>query len=279
MGIMLKRIILPLDASMYSEAAIDYAIYIAKKQRATLFSLTIMDMPDVEDDLSYMPIGGFYWAEKAEREKIIIAEEKLEQIIIKFIKKLEDENIKFGIEKVQGIPSNKIIEYSQFYDIVILGMRSFYNYNLNKDGDKTLVELLKNSITPVFAVPDKFQSIKNVLIAYDGSFASSRAIQRFSHLASVQNFNITLISSHSEKTKTTNLQKQAVDYLKSYGIDNIKCVYTSNDIKEEIKNHYLDWSNLIVLGVHSKNIFKEFLVGSLTKELINLNQKPLFIGF
>ena len=180
---------------------------------------------------------------------------------------------------MQGIPSNKIIEYSQFYDIVVLGMRSFYNYNLNESGDKTLVELLKNSITPVFAVPNKFQSIKNILIAYDGSFASSRAIQRFSHLASVQNFNITLITSHSEKTKIANLQRQAVNYLKSYGIDNIECVDTSNDIKEEIKNHYLDWSNLIVLGVHSKNIFKDFFVGSLTKELININQKPLLIGF
>ena len=128
-------------------------------------------------------------------------------------------------------------------------------------------------------MPNNFQSIKNVLIAYDGSFAVSRAIQRFSHLASVQNFNIILLTSHSEEVKIKRLQKHAVDYLKSYGITNINCVITKEDIKEEIKNNYLDWSNLIVLGVHSKNIFKDFFVGSLTKKLIRINQKPLFIGF
>ena len=103
---MLKRILLPLDASIYSEVAIDYAIYIAKRQRATLFSLTIMDMPDVQDDLSYMPVGGFYWAE---REKLIIAEDKLEQIIIKFIKKLEDENINLGWRKCKVFHQIKLL--------------------------------------------------------------------------------------------------------------------------------------------------------------------------
>jgi len=276
---MLKRILLLLDASSYSDAAIDYAIYIAKRQRATIFSLTIMDIPDIDAELSSTPVGGFYWAEKLERKKLRDSEQKLEQIIIKFIKKLEDENIKFVMEKVQGIPSNKIIEYSQFYDIVVMGMRSFYHYESNNKEEQSLENILRHSITPIFAVPNNFQSIKNVLIAYDGSFAVSRAIQRFSHLASVQNFNIILLTSHSEEVKIKRLQKHAVDYLKSYGITNINCVITKEDIKEEIKNNYLDWSNLIVLGVHSKNIFKDFFVGSLTKKLIRINQKPLFIGF
>jgi len=33
------------------------------------------------------------------------------------------------------------------------------------------------------------------------------------------------------------------------------------------------------LGTHSKNLIKEFFIGSLTKTLLNKNKKPLFIGF
>lgn len=276
---MLKKILVPLDPSPYSDAAISYVISIAKKHDATIYGLTIMDFPDIEDSIGAVPIGGFYWAKKLEETRKKEAEEKLDEISFKFAQKLKEANVKFVLEEVQGLPSKEIIEYSQYYDLVIIGLRNYFEFETSDKEGNSLSELLSHSITPILAVPKEYRQINNILIAFDGSFASSRALQRFAHLASAQDYNFVIITSTSDSESALEMQVKAATYLEAYGIKKIKRVITDKNIISEIKANYLDWADVVVLGAHSKNIFKDFFIGSLTKELININEKPLFIGF
>ncbi|VAX25033.1 hypothetical protein MNBD_IGNAVI01-2604 [hydrothermal vent metagenome] len=276
---MLKRILLPLDTSPYSEAAMEYAINIAKEHNATIYGMTIMDIPDIEDLINAIPIGGFYWAEKLKGSKIKDAKIKLNEVSRKFAHKMGDKNVNFTMEEIQGLPSSKIIENSKFYDLIIIGLKTYFEFETSDTKENSLDELLNHSITPVLAVPKTYREIKNILIAYDGSFAASRALQRFTHLATKKDYSFILLTSSTKIDKASSNQIKIVSYLESYGIKNIKTIITDKNINQVIKNDYMDWADLVVIGAHSKNKFEEFFVGSLTKELININKKPLFIGF
>ena len=45
-----------------------------------------------------------------------------------------------------------------------------------------------------------------------------------------------------------------------------------------MEDHCLNYADLVVIGMHSKNIIKDFFVGSLTRYLLEKAQKPLLIA-
>ena len=276
---MIKRILLPLDKSNYTDIALEYASLIAKKHKAVVNGITILDIPAIEDSIGLVPIGNQYWADKLEESKINKANTLISNLKKKFEDKLTKENVEYNFEKDQGIPSEWIIKKSGFYDLVIMGMNTYYHFNSKDKSGNTIKEVLNNSITPILLVTEKFFDIKNVLIAYDGSFQSTRAMQRFIHLSMLFDFNIKIINSSKNKI-FANYQKENVEsYFKAYDLQNIEFIHTEENIKDILNEKYLEWTDLIVLGAHSKNVIQDFFLGSLTSFLIDLNKKPLFIGF
>jgi len=276
---MIKRIFVPLDNSIYTDIALEYAILIAKKHQAVVNGITILDIQEIEDSIGPVPIGNQYWAEKLEESKINEANTLINNIKKKFEDKLKKENVTYNFEKDQGIPSKWIIKKSEFYDLVIMGMNTYFHFGTKDKPGNTIKEVLNNSITPVLLIPENFTNIKNVLITYDGSFQSTRAMQRFIHLSMLFDFNIRVINSSKDKTFFDYQKENVESYFKAYGLQNIEFIHTEENIKVILKEKYLEWADLIVLGAHSKNVIQDFLIGSLTSFLIDLNKKPLFIGF
>ncbi len=66
---MIRRILIPLDPSPYSESALQLACIIAKEYDAEVTGLVILDIPGIEDSIGPVPIGGIHLAEKLEKEK------------------------------------------------------------------------------------------------------------------------------------------------------------------------------------------------------------------
>ena len=45
-----------------------------------------------------------------------------------------------------------------------------------------------------------------------------------------------------------------------------------------MEEKYLPWADLVVLGVHSKKGLLDFMLGSLSRHLIKVGEKPLLFG-
>ena len=179
---MIKRILVPLDPSPYTETSIDIACYIAKKSEAELTGLVVLDIPGIEDSIGPIPIGGLYYAEKIELAKKVEASQRVEGLLEKFKTKCDREEVAHREAHTQGIPSTQILKESIFHDIVIIGLHTYFHFETSAKGGNSLEEILKESITPILGLPERFSFSDNsdkkarVLIAFDGSPLSGRAL-------------------------------------------------------------------------------------------------------
>lgn len=281
---MIKRILIPLDPSPYSESALQLACIIAKEYDAEVTGLVVLDIPGIEGSIGPVPIGGIHLAEKLEKEKKEEAQQRIEELIEKFKATCKKAGVQHREAERQGSPSIQILNESIYYDLLIIGLRTYFHFETSEKYGSPLDKLLKESVTPIYGVPEKLpfsgkpdRKIR-VLVAFDGSPLAARAMQRFSQLIAPELYEFTLLNSSDDKKGGETTLSRAEEYLNSRNIKNIQKVWTSDDIIDVIKNEYYDSMDGFVVGAHSRDGIFDFLVGSLTKYLVKSAKKPVFIG-
>ncbi len=276
---MLKKIFLPLENSPYTIAALDYACFIANRQNAEVTGGIFMDMEKVNSSLGKLNRdNSIDWFDGIYDEAISHAKPTIEYLMHSLKDKCEKQNINYSFENEIGMPSSKIVNLSNYYDLIITGLKSDFGLVKKNNGISFLQKILEGSATPVLAVPNYFRAIKNIIIAYDASLTAARALQRFVHIANFANQNIIIVTSSKDSAWAEDNVKRAKDYLLAYGAQNVATDYTEIDIIKVLQSSYFDFADLIVLGSHSQNIVKDIFVGSVTQKLIADAKKPLFIG-
>ena len=111
----MKRILIPLDTSPYSDTALDVGCVIAKQHDAELTGLVVLDIPGIKKSIGPVPLGGFYYAEKLEKEKEREARKRIQKLIAKFREKCTKEGVKYREAETQGSPSEQIVKESIFF--------------------------------------------------------------------------------------------------------------------------------------------------------------------
>jgi nucleotide-binding universal stress UspA family protein len=280
---MIKRILVPLDHSPFTDTNMNIATTIARINEAELTGLVVIDIPGIEKSIGPIPVGGLYYAEKIEKAKQIEAENQVHQLLTKFKQKCEAEGVTYREAELQGTPSEQIIEESIYYDAVMMGFRTYYKFGTDDKPGDSLEKVLHETVTPVYGVPERFmlpnppkEKIK-ALIAFDGSLPSARALQRFAQLAIPGLFDVTILTSNEDKEKADYLLSRAESFLRCHNNSLIRKECTRDHIIPAIENKYLEQCHVVV-GAHSKRDMFDFMIGSLTKHLIDAAKKPLLIG-
>ncbi len=281
---MIKSILIPLDPSPYTDSAIEVGCRMAKYHGAQLTGLVILDIPGIEKQIGPIPIGGSYYADKLEEKHTKHAQERIDQLSHKFRAKCEAAGVKHAETQNQGSPSDRILHESLFYDMVITGLRTHFHFETKDKPGRSLHELLEESITPIYGVPKDLiipdidsEKIK-VLIPFNGSLPSAKALQRFAQFMIPDLTQPRLIISHDDEDVASSMLSHAKDYLELHGFKNISTDWTTDDIIDSCKDSLLDWADVVVVGAHSKRGLFDFMVGSLTEHLIKWNKKPVLIG-
>ena len=282
---MIKRILVPLDPSPYTKSAIELGCLIAKKNDAELTGLVVLDTPGISNASGPSSIGGGYYAKELKTIRKKDAEERIHQLLTEFKQKCEKEGVACNNAEFQGSPSKEIIRQSIYYDLVMIGIRTFFHFETHDTPGDTLTKILDHAITPIYAVPESISIPKHseeeqikVLIAFDGSLLAARALQKFAQLAFSRKFEVIIITSNKDETIAKYHLEQANSYLQSHGITNVKTVHTNKNIISVIDKDYLNWADYFVVGAHAKVGIIDFMVGSLTKHLIKIDKKPVLIG-
>ena len=281
---MIKRILVPLDPSPYAKSALNLACLMAKVYQAEITGLVILDIPGIEDSIGPVPLGGIYMAEKLEKEKTEKAKKHIDALLLDFKNTCDSHGIVHHEAARQGSPSKKILEESIYYDIVFVGLKTYFNFESSDKPGRSLDELLKNTVTPVFGVPAELPFLEQperkirILMAFDGSPLAARAMQRFAHLINPVLYEITLLNVSNEKDLGMEMLGKAEEYLKVHGLTQIKKEWIKGNINEVIRIKYYDQMDGFVVGAHSRDGIFDFLVGSLTKYLVREARKPVFIG-
>ncbi|MCD6557261.1 MAG: universal stress protein [Bacteroidales bacterium] len=276
---MIRRILVPMDPSEYSKSALLYAANIAQKQQSEIEGMTVIDIPDIEDVVTtFLPLPqGTEKRIAHENEMINDARQKSGKLLHEFGTFCDEHRIFCTRRQYEGKPENVILKESKFFDLVIIGMRTYFHFETDYKAGHSLEKLLNHTITPIMAVPKKFRQVKKVLIAYDGSMPAVRAMQRFVHMAVNSEFEITLLMQAENEENAMHEMNNAEDYIKRYRDIPIKKVWTRNNLITVVDKEFISKSDIVVCGFHSNNILGKFKLGSFPKYLIERNDTAAFI--
>lgn len=270
------EILVCLDGSSYSQAAVEYATQIALGHKASLTGIGVIDLPGIQRSRGAAAIGPIH-NRAADQQHLEETREMVSGVLRDFGQTCQEKGIHHSIHSEMGSPFREIIEESKFHDFIIIGQKTFFRYNVRHEPGNTLDRILHNGLTGVLAVPDSVRQIKKVLVAYDNSVQVTKAIQMFLLLHIWNQCDVTLLNVNNSASRSIQLLGRLGDYFKRYGVQTEKVHLrgrADEAILSYIREHEVD---LLVMGAYGKRSVSEFVFGSVTKSLVAQAGIPLFI--
>ncbi len=279
---MIKKILVALDPDSDTAIATRYAIEIAQTHGAAVTGLAIIDTKRIEAETRGGGIGSMHYAEKMRKSLVEESRETAQRLLSDFEGEVKKAEVAFDEYIREGASYERIEEEMKYHDLLVIGKTPHFYYAHPNETTQTLAKVVKSIIGPTLVVGEAHADIKRVLVAYDGSTASARAMRRFIHLVpfgadiSIDLFH--MYSSDTEAAQSELMLRKAAAYLEAYGYHPLVRSVKGEDAAAEIKAHVGHaGADAIIAGAHSVSKIKKMVFGSTTGSLLDACPVPIFL--
>jgi nucleotide-binding universal stress UspA family protein len=277
---MIKNILVALDGSEHSKAALEYGMWMAQKFAGSLFAQHVVDTISVEGTLFHDISGSLGFEPYLDfstkmREAL---EERGKTILEEFSQCCRQRGIKHQTFLDLGIIPDEICERSKVADLVVIGHRG-----INEEFSTGLLGTTAETVTrkcprPVFVSTRKFKAIERPLLAYDGSQRASAAMESAAEFCAVLNLPLSVLTIAKEDSMAENNLKQARAYLGSYPIET-QYESTRGYPEQKIIDYLVNFNHdLLFIGAYGHRRIIEMVLGSTTEYVLRKSPCPVFLN-
>ena len=277
---MIKNILVALDGSEHSKAALEYGMWMAEKFAGSLFAQHVVDTISVEGTLFHDISGSLGFEPYLDfstkmREAL---EERGNTILEEFSQRCRQRGIKHQTFLDLGIIPDEICERSKVADLVVIGHRG-----INEEFSTGLLGTTAETVTrkcprPVFVSTRQFKPIERPLLAYDGSQRASAAMESAAEFCAVLNLPLSVLTIAKEDSMAENNLKQARAYLGSYPIET-QYQSTRGYPEQKIIDYLVNFNHdLLFIGAYGHRRIIEMVLGSTTEYVLRKSPCPVFLN-
>ena len=273
----MRSILVGLDDSEYSAAAVRLGIDWARKYDMLLVGLGIVDSSSLSEPEA-VPLGATAFKVERDIQALETARRTVEQILERFSLQCTCERIASKQLENEGDPVDQIVQEAQRVDLVLLGQRTNFDLEGAALANEALPAVLKRCPRPIVAVPNSPVTGHSILVAYDGSVQSARALQIFQSLGLAKDKTVHVLTVAADKVQAAKIADRAAEYLRSHEIHAVVHAVADRQPATVILNHIksLD-AGLLVLGAYGQPTLKEFFFGSVTRTLLSQSPVPTLL--
>lgn len=275
---MIRRIMLPVDASDHSLAAARYAEDLARNHGATIYALGVVDVPGIERSSSTAGTGASHYSKDLRERRLDDARRVLGEFLRELKADLESRQIPVRCINAAGPVHEVIAQRSRTVDLVVVAKEINFQFETSEQPGDTLFKMLEISSRLVMVVPDTFRSINRVLVAHDLSATCSRVLYMMTHLGLFPRSEYLLVHADSEGTHGEEDFQDTLDYLDEHGIPAemvIRNMVPSKAILQVAQEKQVD---AIVLGAYDASKVRRLLFGSTAQKILSNSNVPLIFG-
>lgn len=278
---MSKRIVVGLDPSEYAERALEVACTRASLCDGTVIGVGVVDLPGIERASSGAGVGASHFAKKAREHHITEATEKVQKLLDRFKEVCDRYGVGHEQELHSGEPCEALVEVARSADLIVVGIRTFFNFETDQDPGDTLEKLIAEKLCPVMAVPkDLDLPVSRVIFPYDGSASATHSMRIFTSLTAILPVtpDVTLLRVDENVERGLEALKRPAVYLEAYG-HKVECKVVPGEPRKVILEVARKTpSSLVVLGASGKSSIRKLFFGSVTRTLLEDGTIPLFIA-
>jgi len=276
---MLRSALVALDGSPYSEAAVALAIDWAKRYRARLLGVGVLDAPSIRG-AEPVPLGAGAYKKARDEARLVEAHRRVVDFLTDFHARSQAAGIAVAVLEDIGDPAARILREAQRCDVVILARETHFHFETQEQPDETLAQVLRGSPRPVVIVPRELPEGQGVVLAYGGGREAARTLQTFQLLGLAAGEPIEVVSIHRDGAEAETVAQLAGEYLTAHGAPHRLRVIASaappaEVLLEEIRRAR---PRLLVMGAHGHHPLRNLFGTSVTRAVLRACPVPAFIG-
>ena len=276
---MLRSILVGLDGSPQTESTLELGIAWAQRHEALLVGLGVVDAPAVARANPVL-LGGSPYADPIFfRERVADAREQIERFLQRFALRCAAAGVSCKVLEDVGSPHEQIVAEAQRYDLILLSQKARFHFATTERDDDTIAHVVKHSPRPVVVAPEARFEGRTVVVAYDGSLQASRALHAFLGSGLLESREVHVLSVAAERLDAARLGEKAVDFLASHKIQaTAHHLKSAGDVGATLLKEIdrLE-AELVVMGAYGQPALREFVLGSVTRTLLQRCPVPLFL--
>jgi nucleotide-binding universal stress UspA family protein len=286
---MMHSILVALDGSVSSVAAMRVGFMLASKHDAHLEGIAIVNAEWIQRP-EPVPLGASSFKEALDLSKLKTSRERAEEVVRYFTTSAGEAGItSFSVSSAEGGPALVIERKAVSHDLIVVGRGSMFD----EDGDlydlpRALDMIVRAQPRPVLvlpATPDPSDSALEdgpVLVAFDGSAASSRALHMFALLGLAEGRAChTFTISAKGEAHALATAAEAGELLRRHGASHVHAIGLDADTGSDPSNAIMVaaksiGAGLIVMGAYGRSGIRE-IFGSCTREVLQACPTPLLL--
>ena len=273
---MIKRILVALSGTPFTATATKYALELAKLHKAEVTGVTDVDIAQLMK-VGPVPVGGGAAAASLTEHRIHVTEEHVEQVIADFEQACADAGMIHCIDRETGDPFERLTALWRYHDLTIAGLRGLFEYGVVQNPDDILIQLISQGVRPILAVPKDYRPIRRVLVAYNGSMESAKALKRFVQKNLWPDVAVQIACFNMPAQEGEALLVDAAIYCRSHGIV-AETQHVDGHPRDALLDHASVYqADLIVLGSTSRARIFKHLLGDTALHAVRNAEVPLFL--
>ena len=277
---MIKKVLVALDPDSDTAVATRYAADVARRFNATVTGLAVVDLGSIESGTKGGGIGSFYYAEKLRDQLTSETRARARELVKRYKKAVEGSGVEHVEVVEEGVPFQRIVEDMKYHDLLVIGKDPHFFYGHPKKETNTLARVVKNTVAPTLVVGDAYADINRILIAYDGSNPSARAVKQFVQLMPFgDEVKVNVVTIYEKESTEAELMLRLVrEFLEAHGITP-ETVALKGDNPADLLVEYSSYvgAALVVAGAHSVSGIRKIAFGSTMSALTGKCPVPLFL--
>ena len=274
----MKSILVGANGNDWSRVASDLAIDWAKQSGSHVTFIAILDIAELTAGQSTGMMGSSF---KADRDKKVVAarRQRLEEALEEAGRKAEEADIRHEVVFVEGDAAEELGRELQRHDLLMIGRRTEPRSDHEPASSDTMTDILRRSSRPVVVTgPDQPRN-ESIVVAYDGSPQSSRALESFVRSGLFAENPVHVVSVGKNQDETATIARSAHDFLTRHGRSAQVHVLPPEGGTPATIQRFVEKESpsLLVMGVYGKPRLQALLIGSVSKAMLRAIRVPMFL--
>lgn len=281
---MLRSAILALDTTEASAKAIDVTINFYERRVAAgykmkLTGVGVVDRPTIERSQP-MPAGAMAFKEHRDKALLADAQKKVGEVLDNFEAKCRAHGIACETIRAEGVPHEQIEAIARRHDMIVIGKDTDFHFETGGEPGETVKRLLRENPRPVFVVTNEVPQGNRVVLAYDGSDQSAKALHLWILLGlRDQNVEVHVVSVDEELARAESFCQDAAALLTHHDVAHqLHPIATEDDVVPALMTELQALDPLtVVLGAYGHGGLKAKFFGTVTDKILADCNYPLFL--
>lgn len=278
------KILACIDGSQYSQSVCDYAAWISRRTGAPLQLLHNLEHPvgaSTADLSGAIGLGSRdtllqeLTEVEEQRNRLMMEQGKLMLAAAK--ERIGQGGTEASTKQRHGSLTESLIEMEEDIRVLVLGIRGEEHEQDTTHLGAHLEATIRALHRPILVVNTEFTVPEKVMLAYDGSDASSKALDMLAQSPLFKGIPVHLVTVGEDPANSNTLQHRATEVLQAAG-HNVTAVTLDGRPSEALVNYQAEHDiDLILMGAYSHTRLRELVLGSLTAKVLLKSNKPLLL--